>query len=116
MAQGIVRVGDLPQVIPVFPLDGAVLLARGQLPLNIFEPRYLNMIDDAMAGDRMVGMVREADTQVDYVENNRRYFAPSITWAPNEDTKLTVLGSYQRNEGDFYAQVPAWPFDTTYLV
>lgn len=56
---------------------------------------------------RMVGMVREADTQVDYVENNRRYFAPSITWAPNEDTKLTVLGSYQRNEGDFYAQVPA---------
>ena len=58
MAQGIVRVGDLPQVIPVFPLDGAVLLARGQLPLNIFEPRYLNMIDDAMAGDRMVGMVQ----------------------------------------------------------
>lgn len=56
---------------------------------------------------RMVGMVREADTQVDYVENNRRYFAPSVTWAPDEDTKLTLLGSYQRNEGDFYAQVPA---------
>jgi len=54
VAQGIVRVGDLPQVIPVFPLDGAVLLARGQLPLNIFEPRYLNMIDDAMAGDRQL--------------------------------------------------------------
>ena len=58
MAQGIVKAGDLPQVIPVFPLNGAVLLARGQLPLNIFEPRYLNMIDDAMAGDRMVGMVQ----------------------------------------------------------
>lgn len=58
MAQGFVRIADLPQVIPVFPLDGAVLLARGQLPLNIFEPRYLNMIDDAMAGDRMVGMVQ----------------------------------------------------------
>lgn len=56
---------------------------------------------------RMVGMVREAETQVDYVDNDRRYFAPSITWTPDEDTKLTVLGSYQRNDGDFYAQVPA---------
>jgi uncharacterized protein len=49
---------DLPQVIPVFPLDGVLLLPHGQLPLNIFEPRYLNMIDDAMAGDRIIGMVQ----------------------------------------------------------
>ncbi|MBB6166001.1 iron complex outermembrane receptor protein [Rhizobium wenxiniae] len=56
---------------------------------------------------RMVGMAREAETQVDYVDNDRRYLAPSITWTPDEDTKLTVLGSYQRNDGDFYAQVPA---------
>lgn len=58
MAQGYVRVADLPQVIPVFPLPGAILLPRGQLPLNIFEPRYLNMIDDAMAGDRIIGMIQ----------------------------------------------------------
>ena len=58
MAQGYVKVADLPQVIPVFPLPGAILLPRGQLPLNVFEPRYLNMIDDAMAGDRMIGMVQ----------------------------------------------------------
>ena len=49
---------DLPQVIPVFPLDGALLLPGGRLPLNIFEPRYLNMVDDAMAGDRIIGMVQ----------------------------------------------------------
>ncbi len=49
---------DLPKVIPVFPLDGALLLPGGRLPLNIFEPRYLNMIDDAMAGDRIIGMVQ----------------------------------------------------------
>jgi hypothetical protein len=49
---------DLPQVIPVFPLNGALLLPRGALPLNIFEPRYLNMVDDAMAGERIVGMVQ----------------------------------------------------------
>ena len=58
MPQGYVKAIDLPQVIPVFPLPGAILLPRGQLPLNIFEPRYLNMIDDAMAGDRMLGMIQ----------------------------------------------------------
>jgi Lon protease-like protein len=52
------KASDLPQVIAVFPLDGALLLPGSQLPLNIFEPRYLNMIDDAMAGDRMIGMVQ----------------------------------------------------------
>ncbi|HEY2179187.1 MAG TPA: LON peptidase substrate-binding domain-containing protein, partial [Caulobacteraceae bacterium] len=49
---------DLPEVIPVFPLDGALLLPGGVLPLRIFEPRYLNMVDDAMAGERMIGMVQ----------------------------------------------------------
>ncbi|MFC5345780.1 LON peptidase substrate-binding domain-containing protein [Brevundimonas staleyi] len=58
MPQGYVKAVDLPQVIPVFPLPGAILLPRGQLPLNIFEPRYLNMIDDAMAGERMLGMIQ----------------------------------------------------------
>lgn len=52
------RVADLPQVIPVFPLDGALLLPGGDLPLRIFEPRYLNMVDDAMAGDRVIGMIQ----------------------------------------------------------
>ena len=52
------RVADLPQLIPVFPLDGALLLPGGDLPLQIFEPRYLNMVDDAMAGDRMIGMIQ----------------------------------------------------------
>jgi Lon protease-like protein len=48
----------LPDILPIFPLSGALLLPRGRLPLNIFEPRYLNMIDDAMAGDRLIGMVQ----------------------------------------------------------
>lgn len=52
------RVADLPQVIPVFPLDGAMLLPGGELPLRIFEPRYLNMVDDVMAGDRVIGMIQ----------------------------------------------------------
>ncbi len=49
---------DLPLEIPVFPLREAVLLPRGRLPLNIFEPRYLAMVDHALATDRLIGMVR----------------------------------------------------------
>jgi len=52
------QIADLPQLIPVFPLDGALLLPGGELPLQIFEPRYLNMVDDAMAGDRVIGMIQ----------------------------------------------------------
>ncbi len=50
--------GDLPNVIPVFPLSGALLLPRGELPLNIFEPRYLAMIDDALATHRVIGLIQ----------------------------------------------------------
>jgi uncharacterized protein len=51
--------GDLPEVIAVFPLAGALLLPRGQMPLNIFEPRYLAMVDDALrVGHRLIGMIQ----------------------------------------------------------
>lgn len=51
--------GDLPEVIPVFPLPGALLLPRGQMPLNIFEQRYLAMVDDAFRdGHRLIGMIQ----------------------------------------------------------
>jgi Lon protease-like protein len=50
---------ELPETIPVFPLPGALLLPRGQMPLNIFEPRYLAMVDDALRdGHRMIGMIQ----------------------------------------------------------
>lgn len=51
---------DLPESIPAFPLSGALLLPGGQLPLNIFEPRYLAMFDAALAGSRLIGMVQPA--------------------------------------------------------
>jgi len=51
-------IADLPPVLPVFPLSGALLLPRTQLPLNIFEQRYLDMIDAALAGNRLIGMVQ----------------------------------------------------------
>lgn len=49
---------EVPDIIPVFPLTGALLLPGGQLPLNIFEPRYLEMINDALRGDKLIGMIQ----------------------------------------------------------
>lgn len=52
---------DLPDVMPLFPLTGALLLPRGRLPLNIFEPRYLAMFDDALkTEERLIGMIQPA--------------------------------------------------------
>jgi uncharacterized protein len=53
-----VKKADFPEVVPVFPLSSALLLPGGQMPLNIFEPRYMAMIDEALAGNRMIGMVQ----------------------------------------------------------
>jgi hypothetical protein len=62
---------ELPEVIAVFPLPGALLLPRGQMPLNIFEPRYLAMIDDAFRdGHRLIGMIQ-----------------PDIAHSPKKDDK-----------------------------
>lgn len=58
---------DIPSTIPVFPLAGALLLPRGQLPLVIFEPRYLEMINNSMSADRLIGMIQptsEADIAI----------------------------------------------------
>ncbi len=48
----------MPETIPVFPLSGALLLPRGQMPLNIFEPRYIDMIDHALRTERLIGMIQ----------------------------------------------------------
>ena len=58
MPRGYRKPSDLPIAIPVFPLGGALLFPRAVLPLNIFEPRYLSMIDAALAGHRMIGMIQ----------------------------------------------------------
>ena len=49
---------DIPEEVPVFPLSGALLLPGAQLPLNIFEPRYLAMFDDALSSHRMIGVIQ----------------------------------------------------------
>ncbi|MGB0906400.1 MAG: LON peptidase substrate-binding domain-containing protein [Maricaulaceae bacterium] len=52
-----------PETIAIFPLNGAVLFPGCELPLNVFEPRYLNMVDDALKGDRLIGMIQTDETR-----------------------------------------------------
>lgn len=52
---------QLPTTLPVFPLSGAVVMPGGVLPLNIFEPRYLNMVSDAMKSNQLIGMIQPKD-------------------------------------------------------
>jgi uncharacterized protein len=53
-------VSDIPATVPVFPLSAALLLPGGRMPLNIFEPRYIQMIDEALGGKRVIGMIQPA--------------------------------------------------------
>src|SRR5919199_2439945 len=76
--RGSVRFEDLSSVLPVFPLPGALLLPRGQMPLNIFEPRYLEMIDDALGRGRFVGMIQPDLSIEDEEEMRRRTDAPAL--------------------------------------
>jgi Lon protease-like protein len=52
---------QLPEIVPIFPLTGVLLLPRGKLPLNVFEPRYLAMTEDALSGNRMIGIIQPSD-------------------------------------------------------
>jgi len=74
---------ELPHEIPIFPLTGALLLPGGRLPLNIFEPRYLAMVEDAVKGARIIGMVQpqepDAESRVDEPDLYRIGCAGRIT-------------------------------------
>ncbi|HWL56009.1 MAG TPA: LON peptidase substrate-binding domain-containing protein [Paracoccus sp. (in: a-proteobacteria)] len=60
------RQTDLPETIPLFPLSGAVLLPRARLPLQIFEPRYLQMVEDVLkTPDRLIGMIQPVESGID---------------------------------------------------
>jgi uncharacterized protein len=63
MTGGYSAASDLPRGLPIFPLPGVLLLPRGRLPLNIFEKRYLAMFDDALGGERLIGMIQPSDVR-----------------------------------------------------
>jgi Lon protease-like protein len=63
MHKGFHSFADLPDTMPVFPLTGILLLPRAALPLNVFEPRYLELVDDALKGNRLIGMIQPVESE-----------------------------------------------------
>jgi uncharacterized protein len=63
MMRGYHSFTDLPGTLPIFPLTGVLLLPRAALPLNVFEPRYLEMVDYALSGDRLIGMIQPTQNE-----------------------------------------------------
>lgn len=57
------KLDDLPETLDIFPLSGVLLLPRGQLPLNVFEPRYLALVDAALSGTRLIGMIQPTQNE-----------------------------------------------------
>jgi uncharacterized protein len=63
MMRSFQTLSDLPATLPIFPLTGVVLLPHSALPLNVFEPRYLALVDDALSGNRLIGMIQPAESE-----------------------------------------------------
>ena len=85
------KLSDLPEIIPVFPLPGVLLFPRWSLPLNVFEPRYLNMVDDAMRGHRMIGMIQSQDSDRNTPELAATGCAGRITsYAETDDGRYLI--------------------------
>jgi len=85
----------LPAILPIFPLDGVTLLPRGHLPLQIFEPRYLNMIEDALGRGRMIGMIQPRTPQEHPVRDDAQLFTVGcvgriVSFAESEDNRFLI--------------------------
>lgn len=86
--------------LPIFPLTGVLLLPGGRLPLNVFEPRYLNMVNDALARDRMIGMVQPKEHHRDPVPGDAPIFPVGcagriVSFAEADDGRIliTLMGT-----------------------
>ena len=68
MRQRYLTLNDLPATLPIFPLSGVLLLPHSALPLNVFEPRYLALVDDALSGNRLIGMIQPTESEDDVLK------------------------------------------------
>lgn len=94
-----------PTTNAIFPLNGAILLPGCDLPLNVFEPRYLNMIDDALKGERLIAMVQNVDSNLSPIGGLGRI----IQFSEAEDGRyLVVLRGLKRFRmtGELETQTP----------
>lgn len=85
----------LPQTLAIFPLEGALLLPHGQLPLHIFEPRYRNMIEEALGNSRMLGMIQPRVAQQNPVPDQADIFETGcagriVSFAETDDGRFMI--------------------------
>ncbi len=81
----------LPNTLAVFPLNGAVVLPGSLMPLNIFEPRYLNMVRDAMKGEQLIGMIQVKDERSPPSLQTVGCAARIIRYSETSDGRLEIL-------------------------
>lgn len=115
---------DLPQALPVFPLGSAFLLPSGKLPLNIFEPRYKQMIEDAMATNRLIGMIQPKDETENPALQKTGCAGKIVEFSETPDGRylVTLSGAYRFDVAEeltgtkLYRVVkPAWdPYENDY--
>jgi Lon protease-like protein len=83
---------QLPQTLPIFPLPGAIVMPGSELPLNVFEPRYLNMVSDALSTHRMIGMIQPAPNAGDDQQLCRTGCAGRITqYRETSDGRIEMM-------------------------
>ncbi len=82
---------EMPATIPLFPLAGALLLPRRPIQLTVFEPRYLEMLDDALAGERLIGIIQPTDPEEK--RDRARSFIRSGAPAASSNTLRSATGA-----------------------
>jgi Lon protease-like protein len=89
---GLIHPSDLPQTLPLFPLPGALLLPRSRLPLHLFEPRYLQMLEDALkTPQRLIGMIQPHPTETDASALHKIGCAGRVTqFSETDDGRIMV--------------------------
>ena len=86
---------QLPEELNIFPLASTLLLPRGRLPLNIFEPRYLNMVLDSLGENRMIGMVQTLENSANPIPDDARFFKTGcagriVSFAETMDGRIVI--------------------------
>src|SRR6201996_7644311 len=93
MQKGYHSFTDLPGLLPVFPLTGVLLLPRAALPLNVFEPRYLELVDDALKTDRLIGMIQPSESEETVLRPRLSQVGCAgriISWRETEDNRYLI--------------------------
>ena len=93
MLRGYHSFSDLPDTIPVFPLTGVLLLPHAALPLNVFEPRYLELVDDALKGDRLIGMIQPTESEETVLRPKLSQVGCAgriISWRETDDNRYLI--------------------------